>query len=82
MQVWATVVTTILAPRMATLRMADALRVLGPLALHGAPRVAEYWQRFYEGPQAPFSWEPDQVEVWPPARWPSAPGLYTTLRAS
>lgn len=35
----------------------------GPEPLHGAQRVAAYWQRFYEGPQAPFSWEPDQVEV-------------------
>jgi hypothetical protein len=25
--------------------------------------VAEGWKRFFEGPQAPFSWEPERVEV-------------------
>ena len=32
-------------------------------ALRGKPAVAAAWKRFYEGPQAPFSWEPDRVEV-------------------
>ena len=32
-------------------------------ALRGKQAVAAAWQRFYEGPQAPFSWEPDKVEV-------------------
>jgi ketosteroid isomerase-like protein len=31
--------------------------------LHGKEAVAADWKRFYEGPKAPFSWEPDQVEV-------------------
>lgn len=31
--------------------------------LRGKSAVATAWRRFYEGAQAPFSWEPDQVEV-------------------
>ena len=33
----------------------------GPL--RGAGAVAEQWRRFYEGPEAPFSWEPAEVVV-------------------
>ena len=29
----------------------------------GKEQVAEGWQPFFEGPQAPFSWEPERVEV-------------------
>ena len=29
----------------------------------GAQQVAERWKPFFEGAQAPFSWEPEQVEV-------------------
>ena len=35
----------------------------GPTPLRGKPAVAAHWKRFYDAPQAPFSWEPDQVEV-------------------
>jgi ketosteroid isomerase-like protein len=31
--------------------------------VRGAKMVAEQWKRFYDGPQAPFSWEPEVVEV-------------------
>lgn len=31
--------------------------------LRGRAEVAAAWKPFFEGPQAPFSWEPDQVEV-------------------
>lgn len=31
--------------------------------LHGKEEVAAAWKRYYEGADAPFSWEPDQVEV-------------------
>jgi heat shock protein HslJ/ketosteroid isomerase-like protein len=31
--------------------------------LRGKAAVVAGWSRFFEGPQAPFSWEPDQVEV-------------------
>jgi len=35
----------------------------GPKPLHGAQAVAEFWKRFYSAPEAPFSWEPEQVEI-------------------
>ena len=35
----------------------------GPAPLRGKAAVAAAWKRFYERPQAPFAWEPDQVEV-------------------
>lgn len=31
--------------------------------LRGRAAVAEGWKRYFDGPQAPFSWEPDRVEV-------------------
>ncbi len=35
----------------------------GPTPLHGKQKVADWWKRFYEKTEAPFSWEPEQVEV-------------------
>lgn len=35
----------------------------GPL--HGRAEVAARWQGFFTEPQAPFSWEPKEVEVLP-----------------
>lgn len=35
----------------------------GPKALRGKDAVAAEWKAFYEKPEAPFSWEPDTVEV-------------------
>jgi ketosteroid isomerase-like protein len=31
--------------------------------LRGRAEVAAGWRRFFEGPTAPFSWEPERVEV-------------------
>jgi len=31
--------------------------------LRGSKDVAAGWKRFYEGTEAPFSWEPDQIQV-------------------
>lgn len=31
--------------------------------LRGRREVSEGWKRYYEGPKAPFSWEPERVEV-------------------
>jgi ketosteroid isomerase-like protein len=31
--------------------------------LRGKAAVAAYWRRFFDAPQAPFSWAPDRVEV-------------------
>jgi ketosteroid isomerase-like protein len=43
----------------------DAIFYSGPkgAVLRGKAAVAAGWKRFYEGPSAPFSWEPDQVDV-------------------
>lgn len=35
----------------------------GSKVLHGKQEVAQFWKRFYEKPDAPFSWEPKEVEV-------------------
>jgi ketosteroid isomerase-like protein len=35
----------------------------GRRVLRGKAAVLADWKRFYEGPQAPFSWEPDDVVV-------------------
>jgi len=42
---------------------AEAIFVGPNRVLRGAKEVAAGWKRFYEGPRAPFSWEPDQVHV-------------------
>lgn len=41
----------------------SALFFTGPQPLRGKAAVAAGWRRFYESADAPFSWEPDQVEV-------------------
>jgi len=41
----------------------DAIFSPGPNALRGKAAVAAGWKKFYEGGNAPFSWEPDKVEV-------------------
>jgi ketosteroid isomerase-like protein len=41
----------------------DAVFFNGPTPLHGKKEVAEFWKKFYDKPAAPFSWDPDQVEV-------------------
>ena len=44
--------------------LAEEAIFFGPgRVLRGLPAVSDGWKRFYEGPQAPFSWEPEQVEV-------------------
>jgi ketosteroid isomerase-like protein len=35
----------------------------GPIAMRGKEAVAASWRRFFEGPEAPFSWEPGTIEV-------------------
>lgn len=35
----------------------------GPELTRGRAAVAAAWKPFFDGPKAPFSWEPDQVEV-------------------
>jgi ketosteroid isomerase-like protein len=41
----------------------DTLFFGGRNVLRGKAAVLEGWKVFFDGPNAPFSWEPDQVEV-------------------
>jgi ketosteroid isomerase-like protein len=41
----------------------DSVFFSGSTALRGRAAVLAGWQGLFEGPTAPFSWEPDQVEV-------------------
>ena len=41
----------------------EAVFFSGTTALHGKSKVIEGWSSFFTGPEPPFSWEPDQVEV-------------------
>ncbi|MBI2752780.1 MAG: DUF4440 domain-containing protein [Betaproteobacteria bacterium] len=41
----------------------DAVFFTGSAPLRGHAAVTEGWKRFFEGPEAPFSWEPQDVEV-------------------
>ena len=41
----------------------EAVFFSGPTPLRGKQRVADGWRRFYEKPEAPFSWQPEQVQV-------------------
>jgi ketosteroid isomerase-like protein len=42
---------------------ADAVFFSGPMPLRGKAAVRDWWARYFEGPVAPFSWEPDTVEA-------------------
>ena len=46
-----------------TFLSAETVFFSGDKPLRGAEQVASFWRRYYEGPQAPFSWEPADVEV-------------------
>jgi ketosteroid isomerase-like protein len=41
----------------------EAVFLSGGSAARGPREVAEKWKGYFQGPQAPFSWEPEQVEV-------------------
>ena len=42
---------------------AETIFFSGEQPLRGAPAVGQAWRRFFEGPAAPFSWEPETVQV-------------------
>jgi len=42
---------------------AEAVFYSGPAPLRGRQQIVERWQRYYAGAAAPFSWEPQDVEV-------------------
>ena len=41
----------------------EAVFLSGPTALRGRDAIAKVWLQYYAKPEAPFSWEPEQVEV-------------------
>lgn len=41
----------------------EAIFFSGQGPLRGKPQIVASWSRYFEAPIAPFSWEPDQVEV-------------------
>ena len=41
----------------------EAIFFTGPTPLRGKAAVVERWKRYFEAKEAPFSWEPAQVEV-------------------
>lgn len=41
----------------------EAVFFSGPAPLRGKQQVVAWWTRYYASPIAPFSWEPDEVEV-------------------
>jgi len=41
----------------------EAIFMRGDEILRGSAAVRKAWRRYYDGPQAPFSWQPEQVEV-------------------
>jgi ketosteroid isomerase-like protein len=41
----------------------EAIFYNGEEPIRGRAAVAEAWAPFYSGPEAPFSWDPDHVEV-------------------
>jgi ketosteroid isomerase-like protein len=41
----------------------EAIFFAGSEPLRGRAAVSAAWSRYFEGPEAPFSWAPDQVEV-------------------
>jgi ketosteroid isomerase-like protein len=43
--------------------LADETIFFGGKILRGKAQVADAWKRFYEAPTAPFSWQPETVEV-------------------
>ncbi|MFZ6649204.1 YybH family protein [Undibacterium sp. TJN25] len=41
----------------------EAVFFSGQEVLRGKQNIADAWKRLYQKPEAPFSWEPEQVEV-------------------
>ncbi len=41
----------------------EAIFFTGPTPLRGKAAVLSWWSRYFASKEAPFSWEPDQVEV-------------------
>jgi ketosteroid isomerase-like protein len=50
-------------PAFVSLIADEAVFLMGGKPLRGRAAVADYWKRFYIEPKAPFSWQPDHVQV-------------------
>lgn len=46
-----------------TAHLSEQAVFYGPRFTRGKAEVAAAWKPFFEGPQAPFSWAPDRVDV-------------------
>lgn len=55
----------------------DTIFVNGKAPLQGPDAVMEKWQRFFDGPQAPFAWAPDLVVVLPSGELAQSSGPVT-----
>jgi ketosteroid isomerase-like protein len=49
--------------RFATFVAPEAIFYSGPTPRVGKAQVVEWWARYFAGPSASFSWEPDDVQV-------------------
>ncbi|MCL4810570.1 MAG: DUF4440 domain-containing protein [Thermoanaerobaculia bacterium] len=50
-------------PAFASFLAEETVFFSGETPIRGAAAVAAHWKRFYDAAAAPFSWEPEQVEV-------------------
>lgn len=41
----------------------DAVFINGGQPLRGKAQIVDFWKRFFDGPQAPFSWKPEDAEA-------------------
>jgi ketosteroid isomerase-like protein len=41
----------------------EAVFFTSPTPLRGKDQVIGWWRRYFEAPEAPFSWSPDEIEV-------------------
>jgi ketosteroid isomerase-like protein len=60
---------------------ADAVFFGGTEVKRGPTAVAASWQRYFVGPDAPFAWAPDHVEVLPSGTLALSTGLVTAQGA-
>ena len=56
----------------------EAVFFSDPEPLRGHDEIRRVWSRFYEGPDAPFSWKPDTVVVLESGRLALSSGPVTT----
>jgi len=50
-------------PAFASFIADDAVFFSGPTPRRGRQQIVDWWRRYYATPAAPFSWDPDSVEV-------------------